>query len=232
MHASCLSFVQLLKPGRLAIAPPGALEPPAADRARASARRGLVDRGAHAASSRPDDPPDPAGDERAADSGGAGRASSRGRRRTFRLAPELRRRLSDLALRRRSTTRPAESRSGRTAIERGRLWAELVRSRGRRRRLVRLPAPARRVLPDPPVRRPERKAEIVLDRLRRRRARERRRPGSTDGSSRGSWARSRSSARCSTSGPAACSSRARDEAIVDAIVRGDALLTRMDGEWW
>ncbi len=33
-------------------------------------------------------------------------------------------------------------------------------------------------------------------------------------------------------GPGRLLVTARDEAIVNAIVRGDALLTRMDGEWW
>ena len=33
-------------------------------------------------------------------------------------------------------------------------------------------------------------------------------------------------------GPGRLLVTARDDAIVNAIVRGDALLTRMDGEWW
>jgi len=116
-------------------------------------------------------------------------------------------------------------------VERGGLWAELVRTssgvagwyvcqlhKGGFCRVLQFAAP-------------ERKAAVVLDRLRR---------GALEMGAAGIYGRleprlvgplseQRTLLQLS---PGRLLVTARDDAVVDAIVRGDALLTRMDGEWW
>ena len=116
-------------------------------------------------------------------------------------------------------------------VERGRLWAELVRTsggvagwyvcqlqRGGFCRVLQLAAP-------------EKNAAIVLAQLRR---------GALANGAAGIYGRLEPRLVGPLSeqrtllhlGPGRLLVSARDDAIVDAIVRGSALLTRMDGEWW
>ena len=228
VHVGCVSFVQPLRPGQLAthrmgrsrkLRPIGiALRPVA----------GLVDR----AATRfvlPDDPPDPAvtGEPLTPASLVEHLPSvAEG----VRLAPDydsgyltwLFRALDDSA--RREPLWPHR-------VERGRLWAELVRTRGdvagwyvcqlQRGGLCRVLQFAAT----------PRKATTVLARLRQ---------GALENGAAGIYGRLEpllfgplSEQRIFLRlGPVRLLVTARDDAIVTAIVRGDALLSRMDGEWW
>ena len=228
VHASCLSFAQALRPGSLAshrlgrsgrLKPIGlALQPVA----------GLVDRLASRFVSS-DDPPDPdATSESLTPEGLVEQLPSLAA--DVRLAPEY-----DVgyltwlfeALDNSARREPLWPRR----VERGRLWAELVRSRGvvagwyvcqlRQGGFCRVLQFASS----------EKKAGIVLGRLRH---------GALEHGAAGIYGRleprlvgplseQRTLLRL---GPGRLLVTARDDAIVNAIVRGDALLTRMDGEWW
>ena len=228
VHASCLSFAQALKPGRLAIhrlgrssrlKPIGLVLHPVA---------GLVDRVASRFVS-PDDPPDPqATSEPLTPEGLVEQLPSLAA--DVRLAPEY-----DVgyltwlfdALDNSARREPLWPRR----VKRGRLWAELVRSRGVVAgwyvcqlqqggfcRVLQFAAP-------------EKKAGIVLGRLRH---------GALEHGAAGIYGRLEPRLVGPLSkqrtllhlGPGRLLVTARDDAIVNAIVRGDALLTRMDGEWW
>ena len=228
VHASCLSFVQALKPGRLGIhrlERSGRLKP-LGFALRPVAR--AVDRAASRFVS-PDEPPDaettsePLTPESLVEQLPALAAD-------VRLVPAydagyltwLFGALDDSA--RREPLWPRR-------VERGRLWAELVHGRGGVAgwyvcqlqeggfcRVLQFAAP-------------EKKAAVVLGRLRR---------CALEHGAAGIYGRLEPRLVGPLSeqrtllhlGPGRLLVTARDNAIVNAIVRGDALLTRMDGEWW
>jgi len=228
VHASCLSFVQPLRPGQLAIHSLGRTRRLRPLESVLRPLAGLVDR-ATARFVSPDEPQDSAAtsDPLTPESLVEQLPSVAG---SLSLAPAydiaylswLFEALDDSA--RREPLWPDR-------VERGRLWAELVRTsagvagwyvcqlhKGGFCRVLQFAAP-------------ERKAAIVLDRLRR---------GALENGAAGIYGRLEprlvgplSEQRTLLQlGPGRLLVAARDSAVVDAIVRGDALLTRMDGEWW
>ncbi len=228
VHASCLSFMQLLKPGRLALHRLGRsrrLRP----LERALLRPvSLIDAAARRIVS-PDEPGDPEGvRERLTPAAVVEHLPEVAAK--LRLVPSydvpyltwLFAALDDSA--RREPLWPDR-------IARGPLWAELVRVRGRvvgwyvcqvHRggfcRILQLAAS-------------ERKVETVFDQLRR---------GALENGAGGIYGRLEPRLVGPLSGrrtlfqlgPGRLLVSSNDEAIVDAVVRGSALLTRMDGEWW